>query len=193
MAHLGISSFERNGYDTHSIMKDTTNSEKDPDGLTHQPSPSSVDDLVLTRERERQPVNAFLEQRHPLGSVPGWKACFGARYRDSIVAVVVVGRPVARTADDGTELSITRFCRRNDRPANTGSWLIARARKWAKLEGFDTVSAHAGVAGNYGTVYEACGFDVADVRMADGSGWLTQGEDRETWEDYERRKWVCDL
>lgn len=165
----------------------------DEGGLTQQPSPSSVGDLVLTRERDRQPVNGFLEQRHPLGSVPGWKACFGARYRDSIVAVVVVGRPVARTADDGTELSITRFCRRDDRPANTGSWLIARARKWAELEGYETLSAHAGVAGNYGTVYEACGFDVGDVRMADGSGWLSQGDDRETWDDYKRRKWVCEL
>ena len=168
-------------------------SEQDDGGLTHQPSASSTDDLVLTRERERQPVNAFLEQRHPLGSVPGWKACFSARYQDSIVALVVVGRPVARTADDGTELSITRFCRRDDRPENTGSWLIARARKWAELEGYDTISAHAGVAGNYGTVYEACGFHVEDVRMADGSGWLSQGDDRETWDDYKRRKWVFDL
>lgn len=162
-------------------------------GLTQQPTASSTDDLVLTRERERMPVNEFLEQRHPLGSVPGWKACFSARYQDSIVAVVVVGRPVAREADAGTELSITRYCRRDDRPANTGSWLIARARNWARLEGFDTLSAHAGVAGNYGTVYEAAGFECVDITAADGSGWLTQGEDRETWDDYERRKWVSDL
>lgn len=153
------------------------------------PSPSSLDDLELTRERTKQPVNEFLEQRHPLGGVPGWKAAFGARYRDFLVAVVVLGRPVARAADDGTELSITRFCRRDDRPANTGSWLIARAREWADLEGYDSITAHAGVAGNYGTVYEAAGFEVSDVTMADGRGWLTQGEDRETWDDYERRKW----
>ena len=157
------------------------------------PTPGSVDDLTLVRERERQPVNAFLEYRHPLGGVPGWKACFSARYRDSIVAVVVVGRPVARAADDGTELSITRFCRRDDRPANTGSWLIARARQWGRLEGFDTISAHAGVAGNYGTVYAAAGFECVDVTIADGAGWLTQGDDRKTWDDYERRKWVYDL
>jgi GNAT superfamily N-acetyltransferase len=152
-----------------------------------------VEDLELIRERERQPVKEFLEQRHPLGSVPGWKACFSARYKDSIVAVLIVGRPVARAADDGTELSITRFCRRGDRPANTGSWLIARAREWARLEGYETVSAHAGVAGNYGTVYEAAGFEVVDVTMADGSGWLTQGGDRDTWDDYERRKWAYQL
>ena len=156
-------------------------------GLVVPPTPSSVDDLVLVRERERKPVNEFLEQRHPLGSVPGWKACFSARYRDTIVAIVVVGRPVARAADDGSELSITRFARRDDRPANTGSWLIARARNWARLEGYATISAHSGIAGNYGMVYEAAGFEVTDLSMADGQGWLSQGDDRDTWDDYERR------
>lgn len=162
-------------------------------GLCQPPTPSSVDDLELTRERTKQPVNEFLEQRHPLGGVPGWKACFGARYGDSIVALVVIGRPVARMADDGTELSITRFCRRDDRPDNTGSWLIARARRWCELEGYDTLSANAGVAGNYGTVYEAAGAECEGVRMADGSGWLRQGDDRKTRADYERRRWVFDL
>jgi len=103
-------------------------------GLVEQPSPPSVSDVELVRERERQPVNEFLEQRHPLGAVPGWKACFSGRYQDSIVGLVVVGRPVARQADDGTELSVTRYCRRPDRPANFGSWLIARARQWCELE-----------------------------------------------------------
>lgn len=161
--------------------------------ISAPPTPASVDDLELVRERKRAPVNEFLEQRHPLGRVPGWKACFSARFRDSIVAVVVIGRPVARQADDGTELNVTRFCRREDRPANTGSWLIARARDWARLEGYDTLTAHSGVAGNYGTVYEAAGFECVDTVMADGKGWLSQGEDRKTWEDYERRKWEYEL
>lgn len=161
--------------------------------ISEPPTAPNLDSVTLTRERERAPVNEFLEQRHPLGSVPGWKACFSARYRDSIVALVVVGRPTARMADDGTELSITRYCRRDDRPHNTGSWLISKARQWAKLEGYDSISAHAGVAGNYGTVYEAAGFECVDVTMADGKGWLSQGEDRDTWDDYERRKWVYEL
>lgn len=172
-------------------MSDTQ--EQSRAGLVEQPTAPSVGAVELTRERTKQPVNEFLEQRHPLGGVPGWKACFSGRYRDSIVGLVVVGRPVARAADDGSELSITRYCRREDRPDNFGSWLIARTRDWASLEGYDQLSAHAGVAGNYGTVYEAAGFDVRDVTVADGAGWLTQGEDRETWDDYERRKWVYDL
>lgn len=161
--------------------------------LGDPPTAPSTDALTLVRERDKATVNEFLEHRHPLGGVTGWKACWSARYRDSIVAIVVVGRPVARAADDGTELSITRYCRRDDRPDNTGSWLIAHARRWAALEGYETMTAHAGVAGNYGTVYEAAGFECVDVTMADGQGWLTQGEDRETWDDYERRKWEYDL
>lgn len=157
--------------------------------LTDLPTPPSVDDLQFTREREQKPVNQFLEQRHPLGPVPGWKACFGARYADYLVAVVVVGRPVARLADDGTELSITRYCRRDDRPANTGSWLIAKAKDWTYLEGYEALSAHAGVAGNYGTVYEAAGFDCEKAELADGTGW-TNRDGRDSWDDYERRKWV---
>lgn len=160
--------------------------------IADMPTPASVSNLTLVRERTRQPVNEFLEQLHPLGSVPGWKACFSARYSDCIVALIVLGRPVARMADDGTEISIIRFCRRDDRPENTGSWLIARARNWAALEGFDTLSAHSGVAGNYGTVYEAAGFECVDVKMADGDGW-TSREGRDSWDDYKRRKWVYDL
>ena len=176
-------------------MTDNDTSTDDTDRLVKMfggDSPTSVDDLTLVREREQATVNEFLEQRHPLGSVPGWKACFSARYEDCIVAVVVLGRPVARQADDGTELSITRFCRRDDRPDNTGSWLIARARKWAELEGYDTLSAHAGVAGNYGTVYDASGFECEEVTVADGAGW-TNRDGRESWDGYERRKWVYPL
>lgn len=157
------------------------------------PTPASIEDLQLVRERSRKVVNTFLERYHPLGTVPGWKACFSGRCKDQIVAVVVVGRPVGRHSDDGTELSITRFARRDDRPDNTGSWLIARARQWVELEGYETLSSHSGVAGNYGTVYEAAGFECVDKTRADGKGWLSQGDDRETWEDYQRRKWVYEL
>lgn len=137
---------------------DTASGRDAPVGIFGVNTPTNVDDLTLVRERKQKPVNEFLEQRHPLGNVPGWKACFSARYGDAIVAIIVLGRPVARMADDGAELSITRFSRREDRPDNTGSWLIAPARDWAYLEGYETLSAHSGVAGNYGDVYEAAGF-----------------------------------
>jgi len=160
--------------------------------LTDPPSPASVADLTLTRERSRDRVSRFLERNHPRGDVPGWLACFGARYRGHLVGCVIVGRPSARQYDDGTRAELTRLGIREDRPANTGSYLIARARNWARLEGYERLITYAGVAGNYGTTYEAAGFEVDDIAVADGSGWTTR-DGRDEWEDYERRRWVCEL
>jgi len=161
--------------------------------LTDPPSPASVTDLTLTRERARNRVNRLLERHHPRGDVAGWLACFGARYQGQLVGCVVLERPSARMLDDGTVVEISRLGLRPDRPANLGSWLIARARRWCELEGYNELIAYAGVAGNYGTVYEAAGFRCDDVSQADGSGWTTHDEGRETWSDYERRRWVHGL
>jgi len=161
--------------------------------LVDPPTPPSTDSLTVTRERSRAAVNEFLTRHHPLGRTQFWHACFGARYRGALVACVVLERPSARMLDDGSVVELTRLGLREDRPQNTGSWLIARARQWAELEGFDRLIAYAGVAGNRGTVYEAAGFECDDVAQADGSGWTTHSGDRRTWDDYERRRWVCEL
>jgi len=160
--------------------------------LTDPPTPSSLKDLELTRERSTKTVNRFLERNHPRGGIPGWLACFGARYQGHLTACIVISRPTARGLDDGLTAEITRFGIRDDRPANTGSWLIAKARNWLELEGYDRLITYAGVAGNYGTTYEAAGFDIDDVSMADGSGW-TNRDGRDEWDDYERRRWSYDL
>ena len=160
--------------------------------LTDPPTPSSLDDLELTRERSKKTVNRFLERNHPRGGVNLWYACFGARYQSHLVACIVLERPSSRELDDGKIAEITRFGIRDDRPANAGSWLIAKARNWLELEGFERLITYAGVAGNYGTTYEAAGFDIDDVSMADGSGW-TNRDGRDEWEDYERRRWSYDL
>jgi len=160
--------------------------------LVDPPTPSSVNHFELTRERSHKTVNRFLERVHPRGDVAGWKACFGARYEGHLVACIVLSRPSARMLDDGSVVEITRFGIRDDRPANTGSWLISRARMWCELEGFDRLIAYAGVSGNKGITYQAAGFECRDKSIADGSGW-TNRTDRDEWEDYERRRYEYDL
>ena len=159
------------------------------------PKPNTVANLDLCRERSRTEVNEFLESTivdHQLGSVPGWKAAFGARFNGELVAVCVLGRPVARHIDHDNIISISRFAAIPTRPANTGSWLIAKAREWARLEGFQRIIAYAGVAGNYGTIYEAAGFDLVKVDEASGESWNSR-ENRRTVSDFTRRKWVYRL
>jgi GNAT superfamily N-acetyltransferase len=159
------------------------------------PEPPSVRHLELTRERSRKTVNQFLDNYdvdHDLGSVTGWRACFGARYCGTLYAVVTVGRPVSGSIDDDKIVEINRFATRPERPANTGSWLIAKARDWAELEGYEKIISYAGVGGNDGTLYTACGFELVGTTQADGSSW-THREDREEREDFERRKYVYEL
>jgi len=102
------------------------------------PTPDTVHDLTLCRERSRTEINEFLDSElvdHQLGSVPGWKAAFGARYNEKLVAICILSRPVAREINSDRTISISRFAALPTRPQNTGSWLIARAREWARLEG----------------------------------------------------------
>jgi GNAT superfamily N-acetyltransferase len=160
--------------------------------LIAPPAPSSVSDCRLTRERSREAVNRFLDRHHPRGGVPGWKACFGARYDGHLVGCVVLSRPVSRYNDDGETVAITRYGVRDDRPQNLGSWLIARGREWARLEGYEQVLTFAGVAGEHGTTYEAAGFDCTEVATADGGTW-TGRDQRDSWADYERRKYVYEF
>jgi hypothetical protein len=68
--------------------------------LVDPPTPGSVTDLTLTRERSRTDVNRFLERNHPRGGVTGWRACFAARYEDHLVACVTVERPSSTTHPD---------------------------------------------------------------------------------------------
>lgn len=159
------------------------------------PFPDSVSELRLTRERSRTEINNFLESdevNHKLGGIPGWKAAFGARYESELIAVCVLGRPVARMVDEDEEISITRYGARPERPSNTGSWLIARARKWAFLEGYQRISAHAGVAGNAGTIYAAAGFELVREEKAQGDSWQSR-EGRSEVDDFIRRKWIYRL
>ncbi|UXF49989.1 hypothetical protein 7841G3A7_3 [Haloquadratum phage sp.] len=160
--------------------------------ISNPPTPSSVNYLELSRERSRDQINQFLNRVHPRGEVAGWKACFGARYQAHLVACLVVGRPNSKYSDDGQTLEINRFGIRDDRPANTGSWLISRAVQWAELEGFDTIITFAGVSGEKGTVYRASGFELIDTTMSDGSSW-TYRDDRDSWSDYKRRKYQLQL
>ena len=158
---------------------------------TGLPTPDAVNDLTLCRERSRTEINEFLDSElvdHQLGSVPGWKAAFGARYNEKLVAICILSRPVAREIDADRTISISRFAALPTRPQNTGSWLIARAREWARLEGYENLIAYAGVAGNYGTIYEAAGFELIKEEEAQGDGWNTR-ENRKNVPDFIRRKW----
>lgn len=156
----------------------------------------STDDLDFYAERgdgSRKRVNTFLEQvDHQLGTVPGWLMAWSARRDGQMIAVIVLSRPTARAYDDGTAVEVSRMAAREERPHNTCSWMLARARKWADLSGYDRIIAYAGVAGNRGTAYDAAGFECESVETDQTDRWKNR-EGRKSYGEYERRRWVSEL
>jgi len=157
----------------------------------------SVRDLSLVAERgegSRKRVNAFLEAvDHELGSVPGWRMAWSARRGDNIVAVLVLSRPTARAYDQDSVIEVSRLAARRERPHNTSSWMLARARQWAALSGYDRLIAYAGVGDNRGVCYDATGFELAEtVKKDDSSRWESR-EGRKSFGTYDRRRWESDL
>lgn len=171
-------------------------------------APRRASDLEFQQESGRgsrsEVINPFLEGHvdgcviHKLGDVVGWKAAFTARYpkTNDIISALVLSRPKARMLDNGDVVEVTRLANHLAAPQNTSSWMLARARKWARNEGFDEMIAYSGVADNPGTCYKATGFELDDEAIADGSGWKRHGDDRETYQGggkWTRRRWKSQL
>lgn len=86
-------------------------------------------------------AKAFINEHHAhVKAPPGWKFCLGLRNGGDLIAVAIVGRPVARMIDHTTVLEVTRLCVRRDVPPglvwNACSMLYAAAAKEAKKRGY---------------------------------------------------------
>lgn len=160
-------------------------------------SARSPDDVLeWHRDRDMTGVNAFLDHPlvdHGLGSVHVWKVAFTATYNGHRVAVAILSRPAAPELDDSSIITLSRFAAHPRRPQNTASWLLAKARRWAELEGYDELRTYAGVSNdNNGTIYQASNFELDEITEADGSGWQNR-DGRSSWNDYTRRRYIYTL
>ncbi len=84
-------------------------------------------------------AGAFIREhhRHSLPPVGGKFAIGVADDEGHLLGVAVCGRPVARRLDDGHTLEILRVCTTGT--PNVNSFLYARARKIARLLGYERV------------------------------------------------------
>lgn len=165
----------------------------------------STRDLKCVRLRSRAKVSDFLESPlvdHRLGDVQGWKAVFAAVSPEGhIVALTTLGRPPSRKIDPnaggkhpkyGEVTNLTRYAAHPNRPENVATWLIARARRWAALSGYETLLTYAGVDDNRGTIYRAAGFREEQSSEVDGSTW-TNRSGREERHEYELKPFLARL
>lgn len=86
----------------------------------------------------RDEANAFVAQYHRHHKpMPGTKFCIGVAEGETVVGVVMVGRPVARVLDDGWTLEVNRTCTIGHKNANSmlygAAWRAARAMGYRRL------------------------------------------------------------
>lgn len=83
-------------------------------------------------------ANAFVQQYHRHHKpTRGHKFSIGVSDNDTLVGVVICGRPVARRLDDGYTLEVNRLC--TDGTPNVCSILYAAAYRAARAMGYNKV------------------------------------------------------
>jgi hypothetical protein len=106
-------------------------------------------------------ANTFVSLHHRHHKpVVGHKFSIGASIDGILVGVVIVGRPVARSLDDGATLEVTRLC--SDGTKNACSFLYGAARRASFALGYIRL----------GTYIRA---DEAGITLA-AAGWRLVGE-----------------
>ena len=86
-------------------------------------------------------ANEFVARHHRHHkSVVGHKFSIGAALGETLVGVVIVGRPVSRHRDDGDTLEVTRLC--TDGTRNACSFLYGTAARAAFALGFRRIGTY---------------------------------------------------
>lgn len=104
----------------------------------------------------------------------GWKVGIGVENDGKLVGVVVLGRPVARMADDGMTAEVTRLC--TDGTKNACSFLYSRANRAAKAMGYTKVITYT-LASESGASLRASGWK-EEARVY-GRSWSCESRPRE--------------
>lgn len=112
-------------------------------------------------------ANAFITEHHRHhGKVVGHKFSIGLLSNNVLVGCAVVGRPVARSLDDGFTAEVTRLC--TDGTPNACSMLYAACSRAAAGMGYTKIVTYI-LATESGTSLRATGWNqVANTR---GGSW----------------------
>ena len=142
----------------------------------------------MAGQGSRLRANRFLRGEDGLvdpskGVVQGWKACFGAYGpTGDLLAVAVLGRPRARSLDNGDAVELYRLAAHPIAPSNTNSKLIGRGGGGARSMNYDRLLTYANLDEQEGTCYRAAGLELVSTSEADPDGWKSQGDDRQSTE-----------
>jgi hypothetical protein len=112
----------------------------------------------------------FVRRLHRHHTPPlGHKFSIGALLGETLVGVVIIGRPVARMRDDGFTLEVTRLC--TDGTKNASSFLYGRAARACFALGYKRIGTYI-LETEPGTSLNAAGWKL--IGSAGGGSWARQ-------------------
>jgi len=119
-------------------------------------------------------ANAFVKQYHRHHKpVPGAKFCIGLSDGESVRGVAIIGRPVARNADDGWTLEVNRCC--TDGVKNGCSMLYGAAWKATRALGYRKLITYT-IPEEGGASLRGAGWKC--LGLAGGGNWNTKSRPR---------------
>lgn len=120
----------------------------------------------------REEAKLFLATHHRHhGMAQGFKFAIGINEDGRVCGVVVVGRPVAATLDDGWTAEVTRCC--TDGTKNAASMLYGAARRAAMAMGYRRLITYT-LTTEPGTSLRAAGWKVLAERPARVRSWARE-------------------
>ena len=129
-----------------------------------------------------------VHHRH-LKNVVGTKFCIAVQDEVGLRGVAVVGRPVARGADDGFTVEVNRCC--TDGTANACSMLYGAARRVAKELGYKKILTYT-LSSESGSSLRAAGW--VKTKRVPGRSWSCPSRPREDKaEIIDKIRWEAEL
>lgn len=151
---------------------------------------------ITVGEVTLQQAKDFVREHHRHNKPPcGWRWGHGAYNGDELVAVAMVGRPVARMIDADSVVEVNRLCVNHDLPAgvvwNACSQLYAAAAREAKRRGFDKIITYT-LESEAGGALRASGWN--DEAITKGGTWNRPSRQRvDTAPTCRKVRWAREL
>ena len=121
-------------------------------------------------------ANDFIIEHHRHNKKSqGHRFSLGALYKNNLIGVAVVGRPVARKLDDQFVAEVLRVCIKDPAPKNACSYLYGRCwRVWQSMGGKKLITYT--LASESGSSMRAVGWKkVSETKpFKEGKGWTTR-------------------
>ena len=114
----------------------------------------------------------FVQNFHRHNKAPaGGLFAVGASDGKNLIGVAIVGRPVARSLDDGFTAEVTRCCVLNDAPKGCCSFLYGRCWQAAKALGWKKLITYT-LQSESGSSLRGAGWKiVAELKANNPNGW----------------------